>query len=110
MVRNTSSSVGRDRLIDSSVMPAASSTRSSDGSACSPCSTVSLSVPSAAAISRTTASVASSLPAAPSSPVTRSVTTSPEIRRLSSSGVPSATITPWSMMNTRSHRMSASSR
>ena len=38
------------------------------------------------------------------------VTASPETFRLSSSGVPSATIVPWSITSTRSHSESASSR
>ncbi len=46
IVRNTSSSVGRDRLIECSVMPASSSTRSSDGSASAPLTTFSRSAPS----------------------------------------------------------------
>jgi hypothetical protein len=54
--------------------------------------------------------LASSSRAVSRAPLTCSVTTSPDTRRLSSSGVPSATITPWSMMKTRSQSASASSR
>ena len=109
-VRNTSSRVGRDRLIALIVMPAPSSVRSSTGSASSPWSTVSRSAPSATVISRTTGESASSDRAASVAPLTDKVTTSPEMRRLSSSGVPTATMTPWSMTNSRSHSASASSR
>ena len=43
-------------------------------------------------------------------PARRSVTTSPAISFFSAWGVPSATTRPWSMMASRSHRASASSR
>ena len=97
-------------LMDS---PAPSSTRSRTGSASSPCSTVSRRSPSAVTMSRTIGCAASSswaLAVASDAPLTRSVTTSPDTRRFSSSGVPDATVTPLSMMITRSQSASASSR
>ena len=51
----------------------------------------------------------SATPAAPGG-VRSTSTTSPEISRFRSAGVPSATISPASMIETRSHSASASSR
>ena len=109
-VRKTSSSVGRDRLTDTSVAPVSSSSRTSSTRARSPWSTVRRSVAPLPVTSRTPGWPAIASRARSTSPRISSVTTSPEIRRFSSSGVPSATMRPWSMISSRSASASASSR
>src|SRR3954471_12182763 len=110
--RKTSSRLGRRLSMPLTVMSARSSRRTSSTSAAAPCAT--------RPTTRSSSAWGGSAPgSSPTSRVTSAtwsrrctvtVSTSPPTWDLSSSGVPLATIAPWSMTRIRSHSASASSR
>src|SRR5581483_9032232 len=111
-VRNTSSRVGRASWLDAMGAAAESSARMMPISCWPPASTITRSVLPLSVASRTpSTSPSADCAFSPSpSPASSMVTRSPEMRCLSSSGVPSATIRPKSMIRIRSQSASASSR